>query len=71
MKEKNILDYLCEHDFLLDGKKLIEEMLDEPRQLDEPKNKLQESVEMFLGEQGQSLPAIKSTIFPKGFFSIN
>ena len=25
MKEKNILDYLCEHDFLLDGKKLIEE----------------------------------------------
>jgi hypothetical protein len=75
MKEKGILDYLCEHDFLLDGKQLIKKMLDEPRQLDESENKRQESlkksVEMFLGEQGRSFSPVKSTIFPKGFFSIN
>jgi hypothetical protein len=60
MKQKDMLDYLCQHDFLLDGKKLIEEMLDEPNQPDAPENKRQESlkgsVEMFLGEQGRSLP---------------
>ena len=75
MKEKGILDYLCEHDFLLDGKQLIKKMLDEPSQLDESENKQQESlkksVEMFLGEQGRSFSPVKSTIFPKGFFSIN
>lgn len=75
MKEKGILDYLCEHDFLLDGSKLIKEMLDEPDQEDDLENqlenKLRESVEMFLGEQGDSLSAVKSTIFPRGFFSSN
>ena len=71
MKEKGLLDYLCEHDFLLDGKKLIEEMLEEPRQLEEQEHKLGESVRMFLEDQEQSLPSIKSTIFPKGFFSVN
>ena len=71
MKEQGMLDYLCEHDFLLDGKKLIKEMLEEPRQLDEQENKLHESVRIFLEDQGQLLPSIKSTIFPKGFFSVN
>ena len=71
MKEKDILDYLCEHDFLLDGKKLIKEILDESPQSNKSENKLRESVEMFLGEPGQSLPAVKSTVFPKGFFSNN
>ena len=71
MKGKNILDYLSEHDFILDAKKLIEEVLDEPSRLDEPESKLRESVEMFLREQGQSLPSIKNSIFPKGFFSSN
>jgi hypothetical protein len=71
MKEKEILDYLCEHDFLLDGKKLIKEILNEPYQANDMENKLRESVEMFLGEQGQSLPTVKSTVFPKGFFSAN
>ena len=71
MKEKDILDYFCEHDFLLDGRKLINEMLDEPQKSDEPQKALQTSLDMFLGEQGQSIPSIKSTIFPKGFFSSN
>ncbi len=75
MKEKGILDYLCEHDFLLDGKQLIKKMLDEPSPLDESGNKQQEalknSVEMFLEEKGQSFSPVKSNIFPKGFFSIN
>ena len=76
MKEKGILDYLCEHDFLLDGKKLIEKLLNESRKLDEPARSerqeyLKKSIDMFLGEQRQNLPAVKSTIFPKGFFSNN
>jgi hypothetical protein len=50
----------------MDGKKLIEEMLDEPHQLNKPGNPLRESMQMFLGEQGQSLPSVKNTIFPKG-----
>ena len=71
MKEKDILDYLCEHDFLLDGKKLVDEMLDEPDQINELENKLQTPLDKFFGEQGQPYSSIKSMIFPKGFFSIN
>jgi hypothetical protein len=77
MKEKEILDYLCEHDFLLDGKKLISEMLDEPDQMNtayqpsEMEKKLQSSLDMFLGEQGQPISSIKSTMFPRRFFSSN
>lgn len=83
MKEKEILDYLCEHDFLLDGKKLIDEILNEPHQMNEShrldeafqlgetEEKLQTSLDMFLGEQGQSISSIKSTMFPKRFFSSN
>ena len=76
MKEKGILDYLCEHDFLLDGKKLIEKLLDESRQLDEPARSerqeyLKKSIDMFLGEHRQNLPVVKNNIFPKGFFSNN
>ena len=56
---------------MLDGKKLIKEILEEPRQLDEQENKLHESVRMFLEDQEQFFPSIKSTIFPKGFFSVN
>lgn len=65
MKDKDILDYLGEHDFLLDGEKLIDEMLDEPG------NELQEPVEMALGEQEQPLPSVRNTTFPKGYFSVN
>ena len=76
MKEKGILDYLCEHDFLLDGKKLIEQLLDDPCRMDKPakserQESLKKSIDMFLGKQGQALPAVKNTIFPKGFFSNN
>ena len=77
MKEKDILDYLCEHDFLLDGRKLINEMLNEPEQIDEPQKidesqkKLRTSLDMFLGDREQSFPSVKSSLFPKGFFSIN
>jgi hypothetical protein len=66
MKEKDILGYLCKHNFLLDGKKLIEEMLDEPHPLNKPGNPLWESMQMFFGEQGQSLPSVKNTIFQRG-----
>jgi hypothetical protein len=76
MKEKGILDYLCEHDFLLDGKKLIEQLLNDPCQLDKParserQESLKKSIDLFLGEQGQALPVVESTLFPKGFFSNN
>lgn len=75
MKEKDTANDLGEHDLLLDTKKLIEQMQVETHRMDEPMSQqpesLKGSIEMFLGEQGQFLPVIKSTLFPKGFFSIN
>jgi hypothetical protein len=71
MKEKDILDYLCEHDFLLDGEKLIEEILDDSSTADEPGNNPGESFMMFLEKQGQSLPSVENSTFPKAIFSVN
>ena len=36
LKQMDMLDFLCQHDYILDGKKLVEKILGEPRQLDEP-----------------------------------
>ncbi|MDH3257411.1 MAG: hypothetical protein OEM27_07320 [Nitrospinota bacterium] len=71
MKEKDILDYLCEHDFLLDGEKLIEEILDVPSTVDEPGRNPGDAFMMFLGKQGQSLSAVENTTLPKAFFTVN
>ena len=36
LEQMDMLDFLCQHDYILDGKKLVEKLLDEPRRLDEP-----------------------------------
>ena len=35
LKQMDMLDFLCQHDYILDGKKLVEKILDEPRRPDE------------------------------------
>jgi len=59
LKQMDMLEFLCQHDYILDGKKLVEKLLDEPQKLDddEPKNELDdapedasdESMAMFMG----------------------
>ncbi len=36
LQQMDMLDFLCQHDYILDGKKLVEKILDQPRRLDEP-----------------------------------
>lgn len=71
MKDKDALDYLCEHDFLLDGQKLIEEILGDPNKPDEPENSPEGSFMAFMEKQEQSIPSVTSSLFPKVPFSIN
>lgn len=35
LKQMDMLDFLCQHDYILDGKKLVEKLLDDPQQLDD------------------------------------
>ena len=32
LKQMDMLDFLCQHDYILDGKKLVEKLLDDPKQ---------------------------------------
>ena len=45
LKQMDMLDFLCQHDYILDGKKLVEKLLDEPQKLDEPEDSLEDSLE--------------------------
>ena len=36
LQQMDMLDFLCQHDYILDGKKLVEKILDQPRRLDAP-----------------------------------
>lgn len=53
LKQMDMLDFLCQHDYILDGKKLVEKLLDEPRKVEEPKPNL--NPESSLGRQEESL----------------
>ena len=35
LKQMDMLDFLCQHDYILDGKKLVEKLLDDPQKLDD------------------------------------
>lgn len=51
LKQMNMLDFLCQHDYILDGKKLVEKLLDESQKLDMPEDDddtQEDSMEMFL-----------------------
>jgi hypothetical protein len=57
LKQMNMLDFLCEHDYILDGKKLVEKLLDESQKLDTPEDDTPEdSMEMFL-EKDSAVPS--------------
>ncbi len=36
LKQMDMLDFLCQHDYILDGRKLVEKLLDEPRREEDP-----------------------------------
>ena len=50
LKQMDMLDFLCQHDYILDGKKLVEKLMDEPEKLDIPEDLSKDSMEMFLEE---------------------
>ena len=57
LKQMNMLDFLCQHDYILDGKKLVEKLLDESQKLDTPEedDAPEDSMEMFL-EKDSAVP---------------
>ena len=48
LKQMDMLDFLCQHDYILDGKKLVDKLLDEPQKLDETEGVPEDSMAMFL-----------------------
>ena len=48
LKQMDMLDFLCQHDYILDGKKLVEKLLDEPQSLDESEDVPENSMALFL-----------------------
>ena len=51
LKQMDMLDFLCQHDYILDGKKLVDKLLDEPSKTDEPDAPVEapeDSMAMFL-----------------------
>lgn len=56
LQQMDMLDFLCQHDYILDGKKLVEKLLDEPQNIEgsqdvdelEDEDALEESLAMFL-----------------------
>ena len=48
LKQMDMLDFLCQHDYILDGKKLVEKLLDEPQNPDEPEDFPENSMALFL-----------------------
>ena len=57
LKQMNMLDFLCQHDYILDGKKLVDKLLDESQKLDTPEDDdtPEDSMEMFL-EKDSTVP---------------
>jgi hypothetical protein len=52
LKQMDMLDFLCQHDYILDGKKLVDKLLDESTSLDDQEEITLEdySMDMFLEE---------------------
>ena len=76
LKQMDMLDFLCQHDYILDGKKLVEKLLDEPQKvedlaenLDGPMEKIQEGEEEAEAEAA-AVPSFHQEVdFSKGVFS--
>jgi hypothetical protein len=71
LKQMDMLDFLCQHDYILDGKKLVEKLLDEPQKLDdnEPEDESEDSMAMFLGGDAAVPVSNKEVDLSKGALS--
>ncbi len=56
LKQMDMLDFLCKHDYILDGKKLVEKLLDEPQKLDESEDAPEDSMAVFLEGETAAAP---------------
>ncbi|NIQ02655.1 MAG: hypothetical protein GWM98_21700 [Nitrospinaceae bacterium] len=66
LKEMDMLDFLCQHDYILDGQKLIEKLLDEPTMIENPEEGFSEREPGIDGEhmgnpQQQDMDSTKGT----------
>jgi hypothetical protein len=61
LKQMDMLDFLCQHDYILDGKKLVERLLDESKRLDEPEDPSESSMAMF-SEEDAAVPCINKDV---------
>ncbi len=69
LKQMDMLDFLCQHDYILDGKKLVEKLLDEPRKLDDSEDTLESPMERVM-EGAEAVPSLNQEVdFTKGAFS--
>ena len=71
LKQMDMLDFLCQHDYILDGKKLVEKLLDESQKLDLPEAEdiPEDSMEMFLEEDAAVPFSHKEVDLSKGTLS--
>ncbi|MEE8127263.1 MAG: hypothetical protein V3R23_05100 [Nitrospinaceae bacterium] len=70
LKQMDMLDFLCQHDYILDGKKLVEKLLDESQQLNEPEDDtLENSMAVFLEDEAAVPCSNKEVDLSKGVLS--
>jgi len=75
LKQMDMLDFLCQHDYILDGKKLVEKLLDEPlrreegARRDEDGDEADESMEMVVGNEGAIHGSHQDIDLTKGVFT--
>ena len=70
LKQMDMLDFLCQHDYILDGKKLVEKLLDESTDLDEPEETLGDySMDMVMEEEAMVPRMNRDVDLSKGLLS--
>jgi hypothetical protein len=71
LKQMDMLDFLCQHDYILDGKKLVEKLLDDSTNLDAPEETTSEdySVDMYFEEDAVVPHMNKDIDLSKGLLS--
>jgi len=70
LKQMDMLDFLCQHDYILDGKKLVEKLLEESTDLDEPEGTLGDySMDMVMEEDAMVPRMNKDVDLSKGLLS--
>ena len=71
LEQMDMLDFLCQHDYILDGKKLVDKLLDETSNRDEPEGAKFEdySMDMCLEEDAMVPRMNKDVDLSKGLLS--